>query len=190
MLIDTESTKNNLLSAVARTWLGHLSFPLWLLWFVYPHTSWMLMADSLLVYTSEERRKTAHCFERVLHEEAPRGGGGGLFPVTKGIAPRGHLMRCIWSGVVAWIWEDGEIFFDWLSQRREDSGSAWESVSHQYLSSRRDSDHASFHVTVDWGRSGDKALQVSVNITEVTGGRDVLAVLTLEGEHPPMLNLG
>lgn len=40
--------------------------PGWLLSFVYPHTSWMLMADSPLVYTSGWRRKTAHCSDRLL----------------------------------------------------------------------------------------------------------------------------
>lgn len=191
MLTDTESTKNNLLYTVARTWLGHLSFPFWLLWFVYPHTSWMLMADSLLVYTSEERRKTVHCLERLLHVEDLRGGGG--VPSNQGDSTKGSPdvhMRCSSCGVVAWISEEGDKFSDRLPQWREDSESAWESVPHHYLSKRQDPDHASFNVTVGWLRSGDKAQQVSVNITEVTGGRDGLAVLSDDGEHPPMLNLG
>lgn len=60
----------------ARTRLGHLSSPCWLLPFVYPQTSWMLMADSPLVYTSGRRIKTAHCF----WEPAPqcKGGRGGV----------------------------------------------------------------------------------------------------------------
>lgn len=86
--MDTETTKNNLLSEVAMTWLGHLSFPCWLLSFVYPHTSWMLMADSLLVYTSGRRRKTAHCCMMQRRKRSRMGRGGSIL-VTTGRAPKG-----------------------------------------------------------------------------------------------------
>lgn len=116
MYIDTETTKNNLLSTVARTWLGHLSFPCWLLSFVYPHTSWMLMADSLLIYTSGRRRKTAHCSEKLQHdgkEEEEEDGGGVSIPVTKGTAPRGSPDVHMWylpQGSVECVSEDDNCF--------------------------------------------------------------------------------
>lgn len=54
----------------------------------------MLMADSLLVYTSGRRRKTAHCPERLLcnateeEEEEKEEGEGCCVSVTKGTALR------------------------------------------------------------------------------------------------------
>lgn len=63
MHMDTETTKNNLLFMVARTWLGHLSFPRWLLSFVYPHTSWMLIIDSFLVCTNEGGKNSTLLWE-------------------------------------------------------------------------------------------------------------------------------
>lgn len=63
MHMDTETTKNNLLFMVARTWLGHLSFPHWLLSFVYPHTSWMLIVDSFLVCTNEGGKNSTLLWE-------------------------------------------------------------------------------------------------------------------------------
>lgn len=98
MHMDTEPTKNNLLFMVARTWLGHLSFPRWLLSFVYPHTSWMLIVDSFLVCTNEGGKNSTLLWEAAAwcRRTKSRIRGGPVFQYSQEQLWGGH-MKSTWD---------------------------------------------------------------------------------------------
>lgn len=175
-------TKNNLLSVVARTWLGHLSFPCWLLSFVYPQTSWMLMADSPLVYTSGRRRKKAHCCERRLHNANEVEMEPGI-PLTTGTALTGS------ANVHTWDWAERISAMDKHSFNMHQRYLPPSAVISELKEDPRSPRGAVFYTKgrlrgrVRSSFTGESKNQRWVALTLTGSGLD-------DGEKPHMLNLG